>query len=108
MTHLPRANPLSRSHSVPDPDMPRLKKLPRDVTAELRHLAHDLSNSIETIMQAGYLLAQTKLDSNGRRWAKMIESAVDDAARINRGIREILRNEQEKAHDKASGKRRAS
>lgn len=80
----------------------------RDVTADLRHLAHDLSNSIETIMQAGYLLGQTKLDANGKRWAKMIESAVDDAARINRGIRQILRDQQEKENDRASHKRKAS
>ena len=88
--------------------MRRLRKMPREVTAELRHLAHDLSNSIETIMQAGYLLGQTKLDVNGKRWAKMIESAVDEAARINRGIREILRNQQEKENDRASQKRKAS
>ena len=88
--------------------MPRPRKLSREVTAELRHLAHDLSNSIETIMQAGYLLGQTKLDANGKRWARMIESAVEDAARINRGIREILRNQPEKANDKAGQKRKAS
>ncbi len=88
--------------------MPRVKKMSRDVTADLRHLAHDLSNSIETIMQAGYLLGQTKLDANGKRWAKMIESAVDDAARINRGIRQILRDQQEKENDRASHKRKAS
>ncbi len=88
--------------------MPRVKKMSRDVTADLRHLAHDLSNSIETIMQAGYLLGQTKLDANGKRWAKMIENAVDDAARINRGIRQILRDQQEKENDRASHKRKAS
>ena len=106
--------PLSRTHASPgtqrltDVPMPRVKKMSRDVTADLRHLAHDLSNSIETIMQAGYLLGQTKLDANGKRWAKMIESAVDDAARINRGIRQILRDQQEKENDRASHKRKAS
>ena len=88
--------------------MRRSKRVAQDVTAELRHLAHDLSNSIETIMQAGYLLSQTKLDNNGKRWARMIETAVSDAARINRGIREILRNEQEQTRERSSPKRRAS
>ena|SRR5690348_13201524 len=108
MPHLSRANPSPRTQSIPDPGIPRSKKLARDVTAELRHLAHDLSNSIETIMQASYLLNQTKLDPNGKRWARMIEHAVDDAARINRGLREILRNQQEKANDRAAHKRKAS
>jgi hypothetical protein len=33
---------------------------------------------------------------------------VDDAARINRGIRQILRDQQEKENDRASHKRKAS
>lgn len=66
-------------------------KLPEDVTVRLRSLAHDLSNSIETILQASYLLSQLKLDPNGKKWAQLIDTAAQDAARINREIREILR-----------------
>jgi hypothetical protein len=76
--------------------MDRAKKLAPPVATQLRRLAHDLSNSIETIMQASYLLAQTRLDANGKKWNHMIETAAQDAARINRGIREILRNQNEK------------
>jgi len=65
--------------------------LPPDVTRSLRALAHDLSNSIETIMQACYLLGQSSLDGENRKWLDLIDSAVQDAARINRSIREILR-----------------
>jgi len=50
-----------------------------------------LSNSIETIMQASYLLAQMKLDENAKRWADLIDQAGRDTARINREIRDILR-----------------
>jgi len=63
-----------------------------EVNAKLRLLAHDLSNSIETIMQASYLLAQVKLDDNGKKWLELIDNATRDAARINRGIRDILRS----------------
>ena len=59
---------------------------------KLRTLAHDLSNSIETIMQASYLLAQMKLDDDSRKWLELIGKAVQDAARINREIRELLRS----------------
>lgn len=58
---------------------------------KLRTLAHDLSNSIETIMQASYLLAQAKLDDSSKKWLELIDNATRDAARINREIREILR-----------------
>ncbi len=67
--------------------------MPTEVTMKLRALAHDLSNSIETIMQAGYLLAQANLDDNARKWLELIDNATRDAARINREIREILRSQ---------------
>jgi signal transduction histidine kinase len=68
-------------------------KLKNDPVAKLRTLAHDLSNSIETIMQASYLLAQVRLDSDSRKWLELIDKAAQDAARVNREIREILRTQ---------------
>ena len=69
------------------------KKMASENVAKLRKLAHDLSNSIENVMQASYLLAQSKLDENNQKWLKRIDTAAQDAARINREIREILRSE---------------
>lgn len=68
-------------------------KIPAELAKPLRKLAHDLSNSIETILQASYLLSQSKLDETNRKWMGLIESATTDAARINREIREILRTQ---------------
>ncbi|HXY50882.1 MAG TPA: hypothetical protein VEI01_15610 [Terriglobales bacterium] len=59
--------------------------------SRLRSLTHDLSNSMETILQASYLLGQAELKGNCRKWVQLIESAAGDAAQINRQIREILR-----------------
>ncbi len=73
--------------------MPNPSKLPPEVASRLRELAHDLSNSIETIMQASYLLGQSKLESPGKKWVQLIEEAAQDAAQINRQIREVLRGE---------------
>jgi len=68
-------------------------KIPVELSKQLRTLAHDLSNSIETIMQASYLLGQASgLDDTNKRWVELIDNAARDAARINREIREILRN----------------
>ena len=64
-----------------------------ETNSRLRTLAHDLSNSIETIMQASYLLAQSSLDENGKRWLELIDNASRDAARINRDIRDHLRTQ---------------
>ncbi len=80
------------------------KKLPSDIGSRLRHLTHDLSNSLETINQACYLLAKTRLDTNGKKWHSMIDAAALAAVRINRSIREILRSESAKP----TSRRRAS
>ena len=73
--------------------MPNPSKIPPEIVSRLRTLAHDLSNSIETIMQASYLLSQLKLESTGAKWVTMIEDAAQDAAHINREIREVLRTQ---------------
>ena len=67
------------------------EKSPAEINTELRTLAHDLSNALETIMQATYLLAQSPMDDNGKKWLELIDKASRDAARINRDIREHLR-----------------
>jgi signal transduction histidine kinase len=67
--------------------------LPSETVSTLRTLSHDLSNSIETIMQASYLLAQVKLDAGNRKWLDLIAKAAQEAARVNREIREILRTQ---------------
>ena len=66
--------------------------LQSETVTKLRTLSHDLSNSIETVMQASYLLAQAKLEEPNKRWLDLIDKATQDAARINREIREILRS----------------
>jgi len=73
------------------PKMETTTRIPAEINTRLRALAHDLSNSIETIMQASYLLAQLKLDEDTKKWSDLIDQASRDAARINREIREILR-----------------
>ena len=66
---------------------------PVDAVANLRALAHDLSNSLETVLQAAYLLQDAKLDGKNKKWAQAIDTAAHDAARINREIRKILNAE---------------
>ncbi len=68
------------------------KKLSDETITTLRQLAHDLSNAIENVMQASYLLGQAKLGDQNAKWLALINTAAQDAARINRQIRDILRS----------------
>jgi nitrogen-specific signal transduction histidine kinase len=78
---------------VPEIAMESSPKVPAEVVANLRRLAHELSNSLETILQAAYLLNQSNLDENSGKWARLIDTAAQDATRVNRQIREILRSQ---------------
>jgi K+-sensing histidine kinase KdpD len=62
------------------------------IVVRLRALAHDLSNSLEAIMQASYLLGQARLEGESKRWAQLLESSSEEAARINREMRKLLRS----------------
>ena len=66
-------------------------KIPADIARELRALAHDLSNSLETIVQATYLISQAGPPESSRRWVEMIDQASQDAVKINNKLREIMR-----------------
>ena len=85
----------SAKKSVPETVAISTDKMPLTVNKQLRSLAHDLSNSLETIMQASYLLAQAELKEADKKWLEMVENASRDAARISREMREILRAQSE-------------
>ena len=50
--------------------MENFSKLPADVITNLRMLAHDLSNSLETILQASYLREKQSRKGIGRSGPK--------------------------------------
>jgi hypothetical protein len=68
-------------------------RIPPEIARELRALAHDLSNSLETILQASYLVSQTELPASTRRWVEMLDQASQEAVTLNRKLREILRSQ---------------
>ena len=63
----------------------------QDNTRHLHNLSHELSNALDTVLQASYLLEQSKLSLGTRNWVKMISNAAQNAAAHNREIREVLR-----------------
>ena len=70
--------------------MEHSRKTPPDIVEHLGMLSHDLSNSLETILQAAYLLQEAKLDGAHKKWAEMIDTAAREATHANREIRKIL------------------
>jgi light-regulated signal transduction histidine kinase (bacteriophytochrome) len=84
--------------------MEQARSLPDEVTTHLRRLVHDLSNALETILQASYLLGNREMDATSKKWAQMIDTASHDAARVNREIREVLKKAGSRHEASGSGK----
>lgn len=66
--------------------------IPTDAAEEIRRLAHNLSNALEVILQASYLLQMSNLDDNAKKWAVMVDQGSQQAAEINRQLREFIRS----------------
>jgi hypothetical protein len=69
-------------------------KISVEVIKELRRVAHDLSNALEAVVQATYLATratQTNSAEDTRRWLDVIDKSSQEAVRLNRKLREIMR-----------------
>ena len=67
------------------------QSIPQEQATEIRRLSHDLSNALEVIVQANYLLATAPLTDDVKQWSKLLDQGVRQAASINRDLREYIR-----------------
>lgn len=71
----------------PSPSRP----IPESQAREIRRLSHDLSNALEIVLQTSFLLGTVSLDEDATKWRSMLDSGVQQAAEINRQLREYIR-----------------
>ena len=67
------------------------KAIPEEQAKEIRRLAHDLSNALEIVLQTSFLLGTAGLDGDAEKWRAMLDNGVQQAAEINRKLREYIR-----------------
>jgi len=67
------------------------QQIPEDLALEIRRLAHDLSNSLEIIVQTSYLLSMAELKEPATDWLRMLDSGVSKALDINLELREYIK-----------------
>lgn len=65
--------------------------IPEELALEIRKLAHDLSNSLEIIVQTGYLLSTADLKSPASDWLRMLDSGTEKALQINLALRNYIK-----------------
>ena len=54
-------------------------------------MAHDLSNSLEIIVQTSYLLSMAELKEPATDWLRMLDSGVSKALDINIELRDYIK-----------------
>jgi hypothetical protein len=64
--------------------------IPSEQAEKIRGYSHDLSNALEIIIQTSYLMGMLELNENGQQWRKMLDEGVQQAARVNRELREYI------------------
>jgi hypothetical protein len=65
--------------------------IPEDLAVEMRRLAHDLSNSLEIIVQTSYLLGTVDLKEPASDWLRMLDNGVQKALDLNLALRTYIK-----------------
>ncbi len=65
--------------------------IPEEVAVEIRSIAHELSNSLEVIVQTSYLLSMAELKEPAAEWLRMLDSGVNKALELNSQLREYIK-----------------
>ncbi len=66
--------------------------IPADLAIEARKLVHELSNSLEVIVQTSYLLGTLQLTEPGSDWLRMLDDGVRRAMDINLTLRDFMKS----------------
>ena len=64
--------------------------IPEEQAKEIRRLVHDLSNALEIVVQANYLLGAMSHDEAAKQWVQLLDNGVMQAAAINKAMREYI------------------
>ncbi len=65
--------------------------IPEELSLEIRRIAHDLSNSLEVIVQTSYLLSMAELKEPAAEWLRMLDGGVSKALVLNEQLREYIK-----------------
>ncbi len=65
--------------------------IPPEVSEEIRRIMHDLSNALEIVLQAGYLLTTAETEEPVKEWIGLLDGGAQQALGIHRQLREYIR-----------------
>jgi hypothetical protein len=83
---------LTKTPALTQADTLSSETIPADLAVEVRKLVHELSNSLEVIVQTSYLLGTVGLKEPGSDWLRMMDDGVRKAMDINLSLRDFIKS----------------
>lgn len=65
--------------------------IPPEISTEIRRLMHDLSNALEIVLQAGYLLTMADSEEPMKEWIGLLDGGAQQALKAHQQLREYIR-----------------
>ena len=66
--------------------------IPPELSVEIRQLMHDLSNALEIVLQAGYLLSTADTQEPVKEWIGLLDGGAQQALKIHQQLRDYIRS----------------
>jgi hypothetical protein len=70
---------------------PKNDAIPAEYSAEIRRLMHDLSNALEIVLQAGYLLKTADTEEPVKSWIGLLDDGAQRTLEVHKELRDYIR-----------------
>ena len=70
---------------------PAAEQIPQQPAMHIRTLLHDMSNALEIVVQAEYLLLTADNAEMSREWLSLLSKGTQQAIQLNKELREYVR-----------------
>ena len=70
---------------------PSPERIPQDSALHIRTLLHDMSNALEIVVQAEYLLSTAETPEMSKEWLGLLSKGTQQAIQFNKELREFVR-----------------
>ena len=83
--------PKTKGCGMTNPSLANPASIPPELSAEIRRLMHDLSNALEIVLQAGYLLTTADTKEPVKEWIGLLDGGAQQALKIHQQLRDYIR-----------------
>jgi hypothetical protein len=90
-THAIPEHPRRKAFGMTNSSLANPASIPPELSTEIRRLMHDLSNALEIVLQAGYLLTTADTEEPVKGWIGLLDGGAQQALKIHQQLRDYIR-----------------